>query len=476
MRDRFLLFDRWNNMVCELSDVTAATYRTKINGEDTLELEVPFVLSKGDRILWSYADKWHENVVNESTQEHSGYERCSYVCDGALQWDLNFAHIKYTRWTNVTAQYALTELLKLTTWTVGTVDIEGTASFEWTKKSAYEALLEIAGAFNCELLPEITVDKHGVSLRSVSLVKQRGSEKNLRFDYAYNLDGVTKEVLADDVITACYGYGKSNGQGDTSLTFASINGGKPYVEDLEALERWGLPDGHGGKMHAFGYYENTDCDNAKTLLDETTGYLKQHNTPQINYTTHMPFAVLQGVELGDVISVTDKDFTPSLRLRSRVGEYTEDLIAKETTSVEFGAIQSLMPDVLSRAFRVAKIAEQTASTVTPGAIMEGMNAIYTSGGSNICQLGDSGIITANVALDGNGAPMNPSDSMVAVRFASGRFYSATTYGDGGWEWSEMLSATQLSANEVVLVGDGVTGTLSVRSDGLYFNGEKIGGA
>lgn len=354
---RFIVFDRWGNYVCDLDDVVSASYRTQINGEDTIDFEAPYVLTKGDRILWEFNGHYHEHVVNESEQDHSESETCSYVCDNSLQWDLRLAHIRYTKWTDVTAEYALTELLKLTSWEAGEIEADGTATFEWEKMTAYQALLEIAGAFGLEIEPVIEVDKWGVKRRSVSIVKQRGRVTDLRFDYSHDLDGIKKEVLADDVITACYGYGKQGSGSNSNLTFASINDGKPYIEDEDAKQLWGLPDGKDGLLHAFGYYENTDCNDAHQLLDETRGYLNQHNSPSVSYTTSIPFAALQGMELGDVIRVTDRDFTPELRLETRVGAYTQDLTTGIVDSVEFGTIVSILPDILARMYQSAKLVE-----------------------------------------------------------------------------------------------------------------------
>ena len=375
---RFLVYDRWGNMVAEAPVVYNAEWTARINNEDTLKIDVPYVLAKGDRIVWELNGIVHEHVVNEITQEHEGGQSVSYVCDHSAQWDLRLAHIRYANWRNVTAQYALTELLKLTSWEVGEVQAQAssTASFEFSKMSAYDALLEVVGAFDLEVEPRLTVDKRGITSRSIALLEARGSPKKIRFDYGYGLDGVTKEVLADDVITACYGYGKSGSGKNSSLTFANINNGSPYIVDDEALQYWGLPDGHGGLMHSFGYYENTDCTNAQQLLNETRAYLEEHSKPAIAYQTSMPFASIQGVDIGDTIDVVDTDFNPPIRMKARIGALDVDLLTGITNSSEFGASQSVVPDIYARVYHQSSTA-YNAAAIANQAITDMETAIST---------------------------------------------------------------------------------------------------
>lgn len=129
------------------------------------------------------------------------------------------------------------------------------------------------------------------------------------------------------------GYGRK-------LTFGEINNGKDYVEDAEALKLYGRPDGKGGLKHVFGKYENSSCEDAHQLKDETQDYLDQHKTPGVTYEADVVDLVAmgrpwEGVGVGDDTQMVDSSFEPTLRCQGRVTKLVSDLLAK-TQSVTIG--------------------------------------------------------------------------------------------------------------------------------------------
>ena len=352
---KFLLYSRWREFLNEIQKVYKADRHQVINGEDTLALSTNCVFAKGDRILWQKNNVWNEHVVNELEQEHSGSETFNYICEASYINDLRLDQIHLAVWNNVSAKYALTEILKLTTWSVGEVEDFGNNSIKLENLSAYEALLTVAGIWGGEIVPTITVSDDGVVSGSISLVHQRGTEKAARFEYGYNMTGVRKSILPSDVITACYGYGKTldtktDGVPDR-LTFSSINGGKPYVEDNEAIKLWGLPDGKGGLKHTFGIFEDYQIETQSELLQKTKEHLSKHNKPEVSYEVDIVYEALNGVSLGDVVQVTDLTFTPEVRLEARIGELTQDVLTEQTAQCVFGTVVSVVPDIYARQFK-----------------------------------------------------------------------------------------------------------------------------
>lgn len=381
MAVKFLVYSRWGEYVRELTGVERATHKQEINREDTLFISGFFVLAKGDRILWRDGDTWREHVVNEINQRHDDEESMEYVCEPAHMADLRADHVEIMSLRNVTAEHALSLVIELTSWSIGTVDDFGIGSFTLQKVSSYEALLEVAGTWGCEIQPSIEVDESGVVSRKISLLKKIGSDNGVRFEYGRGMSGVQKQVLSDDVITACFGYGKSLETDDFGvtkyLTFEAINDGLAYVtvED-SVLEMWGIPDGKGGVRHVFGCYENSQCDDEQQLLDETIEHLAQYSTPQVSYETEIPFASLNGVHLGDTVQVIDLDFTPELRLEARIGAMDRNLISGETSSCTFGSVVSILPDVYARLFKVAESTEEATNIEIDSVGVETIRALF----------------------------------------------------------------------------------------------------
>jgi phage minor structural protein len=364
---KFLLYSRWNAFGCEFFPFSAEHYQ-KINGEDELIFTTDKVVAKGDRILWFDGAQWFEHVVDEVQQKHDGAHEVEVTCISSLQSDLELAHVRLAVWNNVSAAFAAEGLLQLTTWKLSEGADETIASYTFERQSVYDCLLDIEEACGLEFQSEIEVGHAGVVSRKLKLVERIGADNGARFDYGFDVKGVTKTTCSDSVFSACYGYGKqldstTDGVKDR-LTFANINNGIPYVTSESALELWGLPDGSGGKMHTFGFYENTDCESASQLLAETKAYLSEHSVPAVSYETTAPFASLKGVHLGDTVRVVDKDL--NIRFVSRIGELKRDLLSGETSSATFGTIMSLVPDILARAYTKALSSEEASRAYAEG--------------------------------------------------------------------------------------------------------------
>lgn len=461
----FMLFSRWGDQIKRL-DLLSASHRQEINSTDELDISLREPLAKGDRILWDDGGTWREHVVSEESQSHDSGETFDAVCQSSMLEDLDLAHIRLWVANGVTAEQALSTVLELTSWEVGHVDDLGTNDITFERCSAYEAVCDIAGCWGAEIEPEVTVGKFGVSSRRVNLRKSVGRKTGVRFEYGHSITGVRKQILSDKVITACYGYGANldtETDGVTDRLFC-------VVEDEEAKALWGLPDGKGGVMHAYGVFEDSDIDDSATLEAKTREHLSAHNSPSVSYETDIPFASLRGAGLGDEIQVVDAEFTPQLRLEARIGAIDRDLLSGETSSATFGTVVSVVPDVLARAYTASASAARAAEGVSAASIMSGMNGIYQMGGSYVCQTASGGLITANVPLDGAGNPISQSDGMTAVQFCGGAVRTSTTVGqDGSWEWSDAVSSGNVSADSVSIGG----GTLTAKDGKLYFDGREI---
>lgn len=256
-------------------------------------------------------------------------------------------------------------MLELTTWEVGEVEDFGTADLTLSQTDAYKAILEIAGTWGCEVRPDVEVSHGGVTRRAVSLVHQRGASRGARFEYGRDVGSVEKSILDDDVITACYGYGKTldtETDGEKDRVWC-------YVEGTdEQKARWGQPDGRGGRKHSEGMFEDSKIEDEDELEEATRAYLAEHSAPSVQYKVKKASAMqLRGVRLGDVVQVTDRQFTPELRLEARVGELKRNVLSGVTESATFGTVTSILPDVLTRIYRQVSSVAPTLAQAQAGA-------------------------------------------------------------------------------------------------------------
>lgn len=359
-------FYHFSNFGAHLGEIQMleAEVSAEINGINEVSFKCDTILTERDRLLWSDGTLWHEHVFQQSEQVHGDEDYLSYIFRVSYQADLRLFSINRLNLTNSNPQNALTWILAGTNWGVGTVDNVGTASFEWEGTTVYSALTEICDAYNLEVEPVLTVSNNGSVVRKLNLKAAIGTDRAVRFDYAYNLSGVTKTIIDQDVYTACYGYGASNNNSKLSV----------YIEDASLLELWGVPDGNGGLLHAVGIYENTDCETTAQLRAETQAYLEAHSMPAISYTIEVSGEDMSQVELGDVVHVVDREFNPELRFIARVIALKKDLITHRVTEVTIGTVLSVVTDVTLRTFKMSQAASQAMSSTSTA--MSNLQADY----------------------------------------------------------------------------------------------------
>ena len=329
-----------------------------LNGEDTVDITTTYPLKEGYRLVWQDLNgEPHEHVCQDP--KGASAAGLPIYSDTALNsiCELFGDYIEDKRPYGYSFQRALEVCLEPTRWEVGTVDQPGTVSggltfYHTDCRSALNSILECGG----ELQTSITVGADGVTHRRVSILKHRGEANgHRRFSYGKDINSITRTEHWG-AITACYGYGKgvetdSGGYG-RKLTFGEINNGKDYVEDAEALKLYGRPDGKGGLKHVFGKYENSSCEDAHQLKDETQDYLDQHKTPGVTYEADVVDLVAmgrpwEGVGVGDDTQMVDSSFEPTLRCQGRVTKLVSDLLAK-TQSVTLGNVTESIADILQQ--------------------------------------------------------------------------------------------------------------------------------
>ncbi|RHL22110.1 hypothetical protein DW029_09415 [Collinsella sp. AF38-3AC] len=270
-------------------ELLSLVHTDELNGEDSVDIATTFPLRQGYRLVWSdRLGKAHEHVCQDPKGLHAGGE--TIYTDTALDsvCELYGDYIEDKRPHGYGFLQALNVCLEPTRWEAGAVDQPGTVDagltfYHTSSREALQSILKCGG----ELETEIAVSGGRVVSRKVCIRSHRGEKGgHRRFSYTKDLVSVSRTEHYG-AITACYGYGKgvetdAGGYG-RKLTFGDINNGKNYVEDAAALKLYGRPDGKGGRAHVFGQFEDSDCEDAATLLSETTAYLDAHKEPGLTY-------------------------------------------------------------------------------------------------------------------------------------------------------------------------------------------------
>lgn len=464
---RLILMDRWGGQIRTLTDVLSATWTEELGGEDALELKTATPVAKGNRVVWLDAQGlWHEHIVSEVEQAHAeGAPTYRATCENSIS-ELYGDFVEDRKPRDEVAATALAGILETTRWEVGTVSVKGSASTNFYRASAREALQKLIETWGGELSTTIEVEGCEVTARKVNLTR-RGRDNGRRFTYSRDMTEVSRTFCADDVVTAMYGFGKGEEVGDgygRGIDFSEINKGKSYVEDLAALELWGRPDGRGGKAHVFGVYENSECADKRQLLEETKAALAERCAPRVSYEASVLAYSrygydMAGVALGDDIVLVDTVMEPEVRVKGRATRIVRDMLdGGRATEVTVGNIVEGLDGVLaSQGSELQGLKDRATAwdvaASTPGPyieqVMDGLNAKFDEGASYVYTSPEMGVVIGSVPLDPEtGLPTRLPAS--ALQLAGGGFRIADSLkGDGTWDWRTFGTGAGFTADEIV---------------------------
>lgn len=219
-------------------------------------------------------------------------------------YDLTFSVRKEER--TFEAEYpetAMAYALEGTEWSVGTVTMRTQRTWTSRSKNALSILRNIA-------------DLHGGDLvfdcpnRLVHLLTVNGKDSGALFAYKKNMKSIQRVVDTRELVTRLYAVGAEG------MTFADINGGRPYVEDFTYTDEVRI--------------STLDCSsftNPYQMKEYTEMRLADYAKPTISYVLNaMDLSVLTGYEheaweLGDYVRVEDKELGLSVTTRIVRREY-----------------------------------------------------------------------------------------------------------------------------------------------------------
>lgn len=473
-------------------ELLSLTHTDELNGEDSVDIVTTFALKQGYRLVWvDRLGKVHEHVCQDPKGLHAGGD--TVYTDTAINsiCETYGDYIEDKRPYGYGFLQALNVCLGPTRWTAGTVDQTGTVDkgltfYHTSAREALQSILKCGG----ELETEITVSGGRVTSRRVGIRSHRGAKGgHRRFTYTKDLTSVSRTEHYG-AITACYGYGKGietdTGGYGRKLTFGDINNGKNYVEDAIALGLYGRPDGRGGRAHVFGQYENSNCEDAATLLAETRAYLDSRKEPGMTYEADVVDLVQfgrewEGVAVGDDVQIVDTCFSPALRCEGRVTKLVTDELGG-AMRVTLGNITETMTDMwLAQQKQVSSLSKRSSSwdvaASTPPAylqqVVDAMNTQFNMSGSSYTFTSfEQGTIYASVPMDANGRSTTGKGS--AMQLCSQGFRIASgCKADGSWDWRTFGTGAGFTADLITvgtLMGDLIkAGTIQDRSGKNYWN-------
>lgn len=473
-------------------ELLSLTHTDELNGEDSVDITTTFALKQGYRLVWAdRLGKVHEHVCQDPKGLHAGGD--TVYTDTAINsiCETYGDYIEDKRPYGYGFLQALNVCLGPTRWTAGTVDQTGTVDkgltfYHTSAREALQSILECGG----EIETGITVSGGKVTSRRVGIRSHRGTKGgHRRFTYTKDLASISRTEHYG-AITACYGYGKGietdTGGYGRKLTFGDINNGKNYVEDATALRLYGRPDGRGGRAHVFGQYENSNCEDAATLLAETRAYLDSRKEPGMTYEADVVDLVQfgrdwEGVAVGDDVQIVDTCFSPALRCEGRVTKLVTDELGG-AMRVTLGNITETMTDMwLAQQQKLSSLSKRSSSwdvaASTPPSylqqVVDSMNTQFNLAGNSYVHTSfERGLIFGSVPLDADGR--STTGGGMAMQLCSQGFRIADgCKADGSWDWHTFGTGKGFFAEFIcfgTMLGDLIkAGTIQDKSGKNYWN-------
>jgi phage minor structural protein len=279
----------------------------EINGEDTLTFSIPFRDSKrkyleNEKKIQIVDDVYKVRTITD-VKDSTG-NTVTQIYAEAEFYDLTFSVRKEEKKFDAeTADVAMAYALADTEWSVGTVNVTSKRTWTSTEKNALSILRSIANLHGGDLVFDCPN-------RLVHLLTVNGKDSGALFAYKKNMKSIERVVDTRSLVTRLYATG-ANG-----MTFADINGGKPYLEDFTYSKEVRIT--------------TLDCSsftNPYQMKEYTAMRLAEYCKPSVSYVLNaMDLSVLTGYEheawnLGDYVRVEDKDLGLSVTTRIVRREY-----------------------------------------------------------------------------------------------------------------------------------------------------------
>ncbi|MFQ9974108.1 phage tail spike protein [Coprobacillus cateniformis] len=159
-----------------------------------------------------------------------------------------------------------------------------------------------------------------------------------KIEITKNLIDINIKTDESDIITVLIPFGKTDDETGTSIDITSVNGGKNYIENKNAIEKYG---------RIYGTVKFEDVTVPSNLLKKAESYLLEKSSPQITITLtavdlHMVDSSIEKFKLGDWIKVVIP--THSIDEYFLLSKIEYDLDNPENSKITLGTIESGLTD------------------------------------------------------------------------------------------------------------------------------------
>ncbi|MCP3742776.1 phage tail spike protein, partial [Rossellomorea sp. BNER] len=300
----------------------------------------PYLLNKRKFVIEDLDGNFYPFIIEDAEQDSAnGIKR---IVGEGEHLELRTANIiPPTSMEGVTLNLALDQVLQGTRWQRGITEYAGSRTIKIEEhKNSLAVLNQIKSAFDVQLRYRVEIKGSKIVGRYVDALITEDVYDGKEIVFSKDLIGVTRNSNSQGLYTALVGVGQADADGNF-ITFESINGGKNYVEDVEATQRWSS----NGKP-LIGIYK-VEAKDGQTLTPEivkaeTEKALKNvvesivKYDVKVAYIEQIPGLSHEKVRRGMTARIKSEKFSPPLYLEARVLETKRSYTKKDTGSFVLG--------------------------------------------------------------------------------------------------------------------------------------------
>ncbi|HDU1407767.1 TPA: hypothetical protein REV61_002285 [Staphylococcus pseudintermedius] len=302
-------------------------------------------MQERNRIIIQDKDKqYREFIIDRISADIDGYTEVETVA--SYLEDITKAR-PYApgKLEKMTTKQALSDVLKDTGWEVSdATEYDGLRTTSWTSyQTRYDVLLQLCTTYNMMADFYIEVGSNRVDKRLVVLRKRNPLFKGKEITYGKDLTGLKRTVDFSEIKTALLCVGPEPEEGKKRVELV--------VKDDESQAKYGLPG-----RYNWGIYEPETEDQNMTEKRLRTLGTTELNKRKSEVITYEVTAI--GIEkeykheivnLGDMVRIKNRDFTPPLYVEAEVISEEYDLISKDVT-YSFGTYKEFKESDLRSSF------------------------------------------------------------------------------------------------------------------------------
>ncbi|HBJ9552897.1 TPA: hypothetical protein LEQ77_001360 [Staphylococcus pseudintermedius] len=302
-------------------------------------------MQERNRIIIQDKDKqYREFIIDRISADIDGYTEVETVA--SYLEDITKAR-PYApgKLEKMTTKQALSDVLKDTGWEVSdATEYGGLRTTSWTSyQTRYDVLLQLCTTYKMMADFYIEVGSNRVDKRLVVLRKRNPLFKGKEITYGKDLTGLKRTVDFSEIKTALLCVGPEPEEGKKRIELV--------VKDDESQAKYGLPG-----RYNWGVYEPETEDQNMTesrLRTLGTTELNKHKSEVITYeVTAIDIEKEykhEVINLGDMVRIKNRDFTPPLYVEAEVISEEYDLISKDVT-YSFGTYKEFKESDLRSSF------------------------------------------------------------------------------------------------------------------------------